>query len=135
MSELRRDLLPGVTVKWQASSKVDYNYKAKNMPFIRLANIVHTVGNTEAVWSLVKEERREWMELEYYSEDGCTSCKPCRNSTLRDNIIDSIENKLGLNMSEIRVLNISDADLRMSGEMYIYLIFCPWDKIKEIFVS
>ena len=137
LSSLSRDILPGMRVSWQYNDtvKTDRNYLADNRNFILLANIVLMSGDKDEVWELVKETRGELMRAK--TDKDCKKNMFVAEERLAENI-GALGRRLKLNVTSTPVGNISEEVLNTAAEFYIYLIFCPTDKLKtwqEFYVS
>ena len=73
----------------------------------------------ENLWNIVKEIRKSFL---IGRKDSCSQLV-CVEEIEKNN--KSLKERLGLNISENRIENISEEKLQTSLEMFTYLNYCP----------
>ena len=86
----------------------------------------------ENLWNIVKEIRKSFLigRKDSWDWEGKQKCSLNLNTKLVwdeeiEENIKSLKERLGLNISENRIENISEKKLQTSLEMFTYLNYCP----------
>ena len=128
LQRIKRNRIPGLKVgwRWNKQLEINQNFLKENGNFIRLADMLYTVKDTEKVWSVVKELR---LNKQLMRDSNKTLCIENMNkdTVFIEKMLDNIETKLrlvGSNNSGFK-RKISDESLKDSAEIYVFLIYCP----------
>ena len=86
--------------------------------------MVHTTEiDDENLWTIVKEIRKSFLIVRKGNID-CSSNQLVWDMKIEENV-NSLEKRLGLNISDNHIEYISEKTLQTSLEMFTYLNYCP----------
>ena len=130
LPELSRARIPGMRVTWRYNNTVtpERNFLVKNEQFTRLANIVHQSQHSHHLWGLVRDSRDKLWRVK--REKDCKKNMFVNEELLGENI-EEIGGGLNLTVSSAVLDDLTEETLSAAAELYIYLIYCPTDKMKE----